>query len=261
MFKKTKLNPELLKEELKRFKVLESYDFYQERKEEPKYDEGLYEAEEEEETNEDLPPTDNEPDSDIDMAAAGEIGDELGLDADPEAPVGELPEPEAEPEGELEPETPDELGEPMEEPVDDEVEIDVTSLVQGSEEAKSAAEEASKNSEMLLSKLSDLENRIAKMDAVSSKIENLEKEIIKRNPTPVEKLEMRSLDSFPYSQKLTDYWKDKEGAYDVMGNEEIKKKEYVLKKSDVDYSYSEPNVKKSFGFDDNKFEEEDDNEF
>jgi hypothetical protein len=256
MFKKTKLNPELLKEELKRFKVLESYDFYQESKEEPKYDEGLYEAEDEE-TNDELPPTDNETDSDIDMDVAGEIGDELGLDADPEAPVGEMPEPE--------PETPDELGEPMEEPmeepVDDEVEIDVTSLVQGSEEAKSAAEEASKNSEMLLSKLSDLENRIAKMDAVSNKIENLEKEIIKRNPTPVEKLEMRSLDSFPYSQKLTDYWKDKEGAYDVMGNEETKKKEYILKKSDVDYSYSEPNIKKSFGFDDNQFDEEDDNEF
>ena len=54
------------------------------------------------------------------------------------------------------------------------------------------------------------------MDQVINKIEDLEKEIEKRNPTPVEKLEMMSLDSFPYSVKLTDYWADKEG-YDVNG--------------------------------------------
>jgi hypothetical protein len=38
------------------------------------------------------------------------------------------------------------------------------------------------------------------MDKITNKIENLEQEIIKRNPTEVEKLEMRSLNSFPYSQ-------------------------------------------------------------
>jgi hypothetical protein len=127
-------------------------------------------------------------------------------------------------------------------------------LVQGSEEAKNAAEEASQNSEILLNKLSDLESRIARMDSVSAKIEELEKEIIKRNPTPVEKLEMRSLSSFPYSQKLTDYWADKEGAYDVMNN---KKEEYVLKQGDIDYDYSEPDIKKSFSVNTDDFEEED----
>jgi hypothetical protein len=40
------------------------------------------------------------------------------------------------------------------------------------------------------------------MDKITNKIENLEQEIIKRNPTEVEKLEMRSLNSFPYSQKI-----------------------------------------------------------
>ena len=90
------------------------------------------------------------------------------------------------------------------------------------------------------------------MTQVSSKIEDLEKEIIKRNPTPVEKLEMRSLSSYPYSQKLTDYWADKEGAYNVMGDEP-KKKEYVLTKQDVnDYSVGE--IKKSFNL---PYEEED----
>jgi hypothetical protein len=47
---------------------------------------------------------------------------------------------------------------------------------------------------------------------------------------------MRSLSSYPYSQKLTDYWADK-GVLDVMGNE-AKKEEYVLRQDDVDSSYS-----------------------
>jgi hypothetical protein len=246
--KKTKFNPELLKEELKRFKMLETYDFYTGEKSEVEYkDEALLlgneiEEAEGDETPDDSQPADAEGSGDVDVNATDAFADELGVDA---APVNAAPEPEAEP-----------IEEPsIEEPTDDSVEVDVTSLVQGSEEAKAAAEEASQNSEMLLNKLSDLEARIARMDSVSAKIEDLEKEIVKRNPTPVEKLEMRSLSSFPYSQKLTDYWADKEGAYDVMGND--KKEEYILKQDDVDYDYSEPNIKKSFTVNTDEFEEED----
>ena len=92
------------------------------------------------------------------------------------------------------------------------------------------------------------------MSAITNKIEDLEKEIVKRNPTPVEKLEMRSLSSYPFNQKLTDYWADKEGPYNVMG--EKKKKEYVLTKDDVDAGYSEANIKKSFSSQDSPYEEE-----
>jgi hypothetical protein len=141
------------------------------------------------------------------------------------------------------------------EPASNDVEVDVTELVKGSEEAKEAADKASQNSEMLLQKLADLEARISSMDAVSGKIEELENEIIKRNPTPVEKLEMRSLSSYPYSQKLTDYWADKKGAYDVMGNEE--KEEYTLTQDDIDNSYSEGDVKQSFTVKEEDYEEED----
>jgi hypothetical protein len=77
------------------------------------------------------------------------------------------------------------------------------------------------------------------MDKVTAKI-NLERDEC-GHPTPVEKLEMRSLSSYPYSQKLTDYWADK-GPYDVMGNE-AKKEEYVLRQDDVDSSYSDSNIK------------------
>ncbi len=62
---------------------------------------------------------------------------------------------------------------------------------------------------------------------------------------------MRSFDSYPYNQKLTDYWSEKEGPYDAIAD--AKKKEYVLTKDDVDNSYSESEIKNSF----NDYEEED----
>lgn len=246
MSKKNKFNPQLLKEELNRFKMLESYSFYTGKQEMPEYDEKkdnlILGNELEEADEEELSPD----------AAADDIANELGIDdaqgteATPEAPIDDMggdvpPTPEAAPE--------------MEEPVSDDVEIDVTELVKGSEEAKMAADRASQNSEMLLQKLADLESRVASMDSVSGKIAELEQEIIKRNPTPVEKLEMRSLSSYPYSQKLTDYWSDKEGAYDVMGKEK-EEEEYTLTQDDVDSSYSEGDIKKSFTVKDD-YEEED----
>ncbi len=259
MRKKVKLNPELLKEELKKFRLLSEYDFYQEEKTAPEYDDTsnliLGNELEEAEDAEDV---------------AADIAGDLGIDApEADAPEGDdAKSDDTEQTGEIGDEEPAEepaddteapVEEPVEEPVEDtsdDVEVDVTSLVQGSEEAKMAAEKATQNTEMLLQKLSDLEARIASMDAVSSKIEELEKEIVKRNPTPVEKLEMRSLSSYPYSQKLTDYWADKEGAYDVMGKDK-EPEEYTLTKDEVDTTYSEPEIKKSFGVTPDDYEEED----
>jgi hypothetical protein len=145
--------------------------------------------------------------------------------------------------------------EPAEEPAGDEVELDVTDLVDSTDEAKSAADKASQNTKLLMKKLEDLESRIASMDAVNGKIEALEKEIIKRNPTNVEKLEMQSLHSGPYTQKLTDYWADKHGAYDVMGND--KKEEYILDKDTIDSDYSEGDIKQSFAVKPEDYDEED----
>ena len=84
------------------------------------------------------------------------------------------------------------------------------------------------------------------MDQVIDKIDELEKEIEERNPTPVEQLEMRSMDSFPYSVSLTDFWKDQEG-YDV-GSEE--KEEYIITQKDVN-DYSKTEVQQSFDYDAN----------
>jgi hypothetical protein len=134
----------------------------------------------------------------------------------------------------------------------DEVEVDVTQIVKGSEEAKKSADLSFLKTTELLSKFNDLEQRVAAMDSISSKIDTLEKEIVKRNPTPVEKLEMRSMDSFPYNIKLTDYWKDVPG-YDT-GQE--KPVEFVLTKDDVDNSYTDASIKDTFNVPED-YEEED----
>ena len=120
------------------------------------------------------------------------------------------------------------------------VEVDVTDIVAKSEETKTSVDGINTKMDDLLGKLSDLESQIGGMDQVIGKIDNLEKEIERRNPTPVEKLEMRSMDSFPYSVSLTDFWDDKEG-YDATEEET----EYTLTQSDVD-NYDQKEIRTSF---------------
>lgn len=257
MRKKITFNPELIKEEAKRFKLLTEYSFYHEENvmapsgtpEKP-----IILGNELEEAEGDEAET-------VDQAA--------GMEEETPAPEGEeMPLEEPAPEGEEMPaeempaeEMPAEEM-PAEEPApaEDEVEVDVTSLVTGADEAKKAAIKAMKVSketgDELMDKLSDLEARLTRMDSVANKIEDLEKEIVKRNPTPVEKLEMRSLSSYPYNIKLSDYWSDKEGQYDVMDDKE---KEYVLTKDDVDTDYSYSQIRDTFDKpkEDQDYEEED----
>jgi hypothetical protein len=266
MRKKITFDPQLIKEEAKRFKLLTEYDFYPEENviapsgnpQKPiilgnELGNELEEAEEEPVVGNEQDPEgfdqagEMEDDTPVDIGAeempAPEGGEEMPAEEPIPAPEGgeEMPAEEPMPAEEMP------IEEPM--PAEDEVEVDVTSIVKGAEEAKEAAIRAMKVSkstgEELMSKLANLEAKLAKMDSVASKIEGLEKEIVKRNPTPVEKLEMRSLSSFPYNIKLSDYWSDKEGAYDVMGNKD-KEKEYVLTKDDIDDDYSYSQIQNSF---------------
>ena len=123
------------------------------------------------------------------------------------------------------------------------VEVDVTDIVAKSEETKTSVDGINTKMDDLLGKLSDLESQIGGMDQVIGKIDNLEKEIERRNPTPVEKLEMRSMDSFPYSVSLTDFWDDREG-YDATEEET----EYTLTQSDVD-NFDQKEIRNSFNSD------------
>lgn len=136
-----------------------------------------------------------------------------------------------------------------------EVEVDVTDIVKDTKETKDAVNSGNQKVDELLNKLKDLETKLASMDSLTTKIDNLESEFEKRNPTPEEKLEMRSLDSFPYNLKLTDYWSGKEGAYNVLNNDnnnvvpmgkEPAEKEYVLTQDEIENDYSEGDVSDSF---------------
>lgn len=138
---------------------------------------------------------------------------------------------------------------------DEEVEeIDVTAIVKGSDEAKELAQQAvtvgQENSSYLQSltdKLSNLEAQLSKMDTIASKIGKLEQDI----KTPEEKLELRSLDSYPFNQKLSDYWEEKaktDDRYRISTGKDIEdgeETEYVIKPEDIE-DFNEADVESSF---------------
>lgn len=234
----------LLNEELKRFNMLNEYSFYVPEGDDPDGDADNLLLD----LNEDDPEEGSEEEPDM-----SGLEDELGITDDEEGEDISDPEMEGEPSDE-EPET-ESL--PIEEP-EDEVELDVTELVNSTDEAKAEAKEANQKVDQVLSMMSNLENQIKDMNAIGSKIDKLESELEKRAPTPEEKIEMRSLDSYPYNLKLTDFWKTQDGKYDVIdteGNEE-EKEEYILTQDDVDSDYSESQVRRSLD-DTNPYEEED----
>jgi len=214
-----------------RFKLLMEYDFYI----------GEDEVEDEENIEGGEAELDAEPEMDSELDAEPEMGgEEGGMEDFPE-------EPEAT-DGEEFPEAPEAMDEPLPEPepMEDEVELDVTELVQGTEAAKASADAANSKAEMLLAKFDELTQSLEKMAIINTKIEHLENEIERRNPTPEEKLEMRSLDSYPYSMKLTDFWAEKEGNYDAMKDTQKEDKEYVLTQDEVDRDFNAQEIKDSF---------------
>jgi hypothetical protein len=112
-------------------------------------------------------------------------------------------------------------------------ELEITDLVKSQQNIETKQEEYFNN---LFSQLSNLEQRLSDMDQVMSKLNDLESKIEKYRPkTPQEKLELRSLDSGPYNQKLTDFFMDKQSDIEKTG-----KNEYVLTTDEVeDYAPSE----------------------
>ena len=230
---------ELLKESLKRHNQLLEYTFYSGKEgDEPTGDIdnlllGGLEEQEEEVTDVEEPAVEDVP---VEEPAAEDVPVE-----DPFA--SEMPI-----EDEFVEEPMDDMG--TEEPMDDmgtegEVEVDVTDIVTKTEEAKEETSMVSSKVDDLLGKFGELEQKLGGMDAIISKMDELEKEVIERNPSPKEKLNMRSLDSYPYTVKLTDFWAEREG-YDTGGDEVEQDKEYTLTQNDIDHDYSESDIRSSF---------------
>jgi hypothetical protein len=176
---------------------------------------------------------------------------DAGLDTPPPPPGGEeaLPDPAAAaPAAETPPAVEAEAGaQPVDVATDPEVEkvgeegedetgteeLEVTDLVKSQQNIEKKQEEYFNN---LFSQLSNLEQKLSDMDNVMSKLNDLEAKIEKYRPkTNQEKLELRSLDSGPYNQKLTDFFTDKQQDIEKAG-----KNEYVLTTDEVeDYSVDE----------------------
>jgi hypothetical protein len=141
----------------------------------------------------------------------------------------------------------------------EEIDLDVTELVKGSKEAKESADQANFKIERLMGMVDNLEGKLNSMQQISGKIDNLEKELEKRVPTDDEKIQLRSMDSYPYNVKLSDFWSDQVNSpYDAgLNNDENKDEEgnYVLTQNDIDSDYSDSTIKKSFN--ENPYDEED----
>ena len=106
-------------------------------------------------------------------------------------------------------------------------ELDITELVTSQKDISQKQEEYF---EKLFAQITNLESKLSEMDTLLDKVNSLEANLEKYRPkTPQEKLELRSLDSYPYNQKLTDFFVDKEKDLEKSG-----KNEYVLTTDDVE---------------------------
>ena len=117
---------------------------------------------------------------------------------------------------------------------DDETEeLDITDLVNSQKNIETIQEEYFEN---LFNQIQSLEDKLKEMDNIVSSLNSLEQKVEKFRPkTAQEKLELRSLDSGPFKQKLSDFFADKKEEMEKTG-----KNEYVLTTDDVeDYSPNE----------------------
>jgi len=108
----------------------------------------------------------------------------------------------------------------------DSEELDITELVTAQKDIQTKQDDYFEN---LFGQLNKLESKLGEMDAIMNKLNALENKIEKyREKTPQEKLELRSYDSYPFNQKLSQFFDDKQEEMEKTG-----KNDYVLTPDDV----------------------------
>jgi len=167
-----------------------------------------------------------------------EGGDDMELDMGVDAGAEEIAEPvdvETDPDVEKIDDEGNVEGEDM---GGDTEELEITDLVNKQNEISDKQDEYM---DSMFDKLNDLESKLSQMDQILTKINDIEAKVEKyREKSPEEKLQLRSLDSYPYNQKLTDFFADKEVEMQQTG-----KNEYVLTSDEVE-NYSDADIRKSF---------------
>lgn len=124
-------------------------------------------------------------------------------------------------------------------------ELEITDLVDSQKNIEQKQEEYFTN---LFGQLNDLTSKLNEMDKIMDKLNTLENKIEKyREKTPQEKLELRTLDSYPFNQKLSQFFDDKQQDLEKTG-----KHEYVLTTDQIE-DMNVNDIKNSFkpGFNDN----------
>jgi hypothetical protein len=180
----------------------------------------------------DVPPPPPPPPGDAGVPPPPAPGGEAGAPPPPPGDAG-LPEPEPiDVEADDEVEKIDDKGK-SEEGNEDTEELDITDLVNSQEKMETKQEEYFNN---LFSQLSNLESKLKDMDQIVAKLNTLENKIEKyREKSPQEKLDLRKYDSYPFNQKLSDFFTDKQDEFEKTG-----KTDYILTSDDVtDISDSE----------------------
>jgi hypothetical protein len=104
--------------------------------------------------------------------------------------------------------------------------LDITDLVDSQKNIEKKQNEYFEN---LFGQIQNLESKLGEMDSIMNKLNALENKIEKyREKTPQEKLELRSLDSYPFNQKLSQFFDDKQEDMEKTG-----KHDYILTTDDV----------------------------
>jgi hypothetical protein len=174
--------------------------------------------------------TDTGADDDIDLDALGDLGDDQqlpdqgleqpGTEPQPTDAIAPVPGAETEPIPSLGSTEPTE-------------EIDVTQFVEKGEELTNKVDT---QVQALTQQIDGLTKKLQSMDTMIGKIQQVEDEIqAMKPPKPIETLRLRSLDSYPYSQGIDDYWKKKEMEINKLRDfNRVDNQEYVLTNDDVD---------------------------
>ncbi len=109
----------------------------------------------------------------------------------------------------------------------DSEELDITDLVTSQKNVESKQQEYF---DMMFKQIEDMQSKLNSMDQVFEKLNSMEQKIEKYRPrTAQEKLELRSLDSGPFNQKLSSFFDDKQQDMEKSG-----KNEYVLTSDEVE---------------------------
>lgn len=176
---------------------------------------------------------------------------------DPNAMEGDPNAMGADPNGEMPPmDDPNMMGGEDIEDIDMETEqpgdevVDVDELTQSQEATEFKVDNVDDKLNKVLKIISKFNDAI---EANDQKIEDLKKEFQKRNPTAEETLNLRSLASYPFSERPDEYWKKQQQDhpnYNVISDNDVstadEQKEFEIRKGDID-NFNERDIMKSLG--------------